>query len=188
MVGIIIDLVGCAMPPTPFGVITLLLTRTPRSPTVLNFRSHSTHAASPINACPAALSTIKVSRRDSRGSSCPCRVLVVLPTPGSRTPDRLLTHSVQKKSILRKRREQFHPRCVVSLDIQPSSNPSYYSENTCFSLRSRARRSFSVPSPSMGFGDRRIDCLSCRETFARFRTAARDEKNPRSFRAAFLST
>ena len=54
IVGIIIDLVGC-------GVIILLLTRTPRRPTVLNFCSHSTHAASPINACPAALSTIKCS-------------------------------------------------------------------------------------------------------------------------------
>ena len=38
----------------------------------------------------------QVSRGDFRGSSCPCRILVVLATPGSRIPDRLLTDSVQK--------------------------------------------------------------------------------------------
>ena len=35
-------------------------------------------------------------------------------------------------SNLRRRREQFHPCYVVSLDIQPSSDPSSCSENTCF--------------------------------------------------------
>ena len=36
--------------------------------------------------------------------------------------------------------------------------------------------------------DRRVDCRSCREPFARFRTFVREEKNTRSFRAAFLSS
>ena len=111
----------------------------------------------------------QVSRRDFRGSSRPCRILVALATPGSRIPDRLLTDCA-KTSIPKRQQEQFHPCCVVSLGIQPHEDL------------------LAFPSPSMGFGDRRIDCLSCREPFARFRTAVRDEKNPRSFRSAFLST
>ena len=39
----------------------------------------------------------QVSRRDPRRSRCPCCVLVVLATPGSRTPDRLLIYRLQKR-------------------------------------------------------------------------------------------
>ena len=107
----------------------------------------------------------QVSRRDSRGSRCPCRVLVVLATPGA-VPSLLCCffgHSAFQSLFFLQRKH-------------------------LFSLRSRARRSFGVPSPSMGFEDRRVDCRSCREPFARYRTAVRDEQNPRSFRAAFLSS
>ena len=40
----------------------------------------------------------------------------------------------------------------------------------------------------MAVEDRRVDCRSCREPFARFRTVVRDEKSPRSFRAASFSS
>ena len=72
--------------------------------------------------------------------------------------------------------------------VEARARSRFLQRKHMFSLRSRARRSFGVPSPSMGVEDRRVDCRSCRDPFARFRTAARDEKNPRSFRAASLSS
>ena len=77
----------------------------------LTVNSHSTKSNSaqlllPLDTCSFSkqrfsCSTVhyQVSRRDFRGSSRPCRILVARVTPGSRIPNGLLTDSVQKTSI-----------------------------------------------------------------------------------------
>ena len=90
MVGIIIDLVGCAAPPTSIEVIILVWTCTSQRPASFNFRSHLMLAASPIHAWPASLSTIKCPGRT-------CCVFFRLTSPGCCVPVRLLLHGVQER-------------------------------------------------------------------------------------------
>ena len=154
--------------------------RTPRRPASLNFCSHLTYAGSPINACPAALSTIKCPGKiagdpvahAASSSDWPLQV-AALQTDSSSTVCRNVNPEKTAGGLLR----------TLTLPMTLLLQRKHM-----FFLRSRARRSFGVPSPSMEADDRRVDCRSCREPFARFRAVVRDEKNPRSFRAAFLSS
>ena len=71
IVGIIIDLVGCAAPPTPFGVAILVWTRSPRRPALFDFCSHLTRAVSPNHRLARSTVHYQMAWEHLRSSRCP---------------------------------------------------------------------------------------------------------------------
>ena len=141
---IIIDLVGCAAPPTPFGVAILVWTRSPRRQALFNFCSHLTQAVSPNHRLARSTVHYQMAWEHLKSSRCQYGAMSEPISPFCRGPN--------------------------------------------FSSRKRARRSLGVPSLSVGTVDWCGGCRGFREPFTRFRASFRGEKNPRSFRATFLSS
>ena len=145
MVGIIIDLVGCAAPPTPLG-----------SSYWSGRARHGDRRRSTV----APISHMRLLQLTLDLLHCPLSSVpgeppeILLPTlclrqtdlPRSPRSSHAPPPRCAKTSILRMRREPFHPCCAAYADIQPSNGLFFLHRKHLFSLRSRARRSFGVPS------------------------------------------